>query len=115
MEAGEAGFSVSLGVRGSAVCLQGDTDVCFITVCQFRTGLFKSTQSLALGCFCGFISRDSRSQVTCRSSSERSRRLELDASEEAQVEGAGDLDGFQGDGGGAEREGDGIDHLRVHQ
>lgn len=53
--------------------------------------------------------------MTCRSSSEKTCRIELDASEEAQVEGAGDLNGFQGDGGGAEREGDGIDHLRVHQ
>lgn len=35
--------------------------------------------------------------------------------EEAQVERAGDLDGFQGEGGRAERESDWINHLCVHQ
>lgn len=42
-------------------------------------------------------------------------RLSLDAGEEPQVERAGDLDGFQGEGGRAERESDRINHLRVHQ
>lgn len=35
--------------------------------------------------------------------------------EETQVERAGDLDGFQGEGGRAERESDWINHLCVHQ
>lgn len=39
----------------------------------------------------------------------------LYTSEEAQVERAGDLDGFQGQGGRAERESDRINHLCVHQ
>lgn len=41
--------------------------------------------------------------------------LGLDAGEEAQVERAGDLDGFQSEGGRIEREGDRVYHLRVHQ
>ncbi len=43
------------------------------------------------------------------------RGLSLNAGEEPQVERAGDLDGFQGEGGRAERESDRINHLRVHQ
>lgn len=43
------------------------------------------------------------------------RGLGLDTSEEAQVERAGDLDGFQGEGGGVEGEGDRVNHLCVHQ
>lgn len=39
----------------------------------------------------------------------------LYTSEKAQVERAGDLDGFQGEGGRTERESDWIDHLCVHQ
>lgn len=39
----------------------------------------------------------------------------LDTGEEAQVERAGDLDGFQGEGGGVEGEGDWVYHLCVHQ
>lgn len=39
----------------------------------------------------------------------------LDACEEAQVEGAGDLDGFQSERGRVEGESDRINHLRVHQ
>jgi len=41
--------------------------------------------------------------------------LGLDSCEEGQVERAGDLDGFQGEGGRAEREGDRVNHLGVHQ
>lgn len=41
--------------------------------------------------------------------------MSLDTGEERQVERAGDLDGFQSEGGRAERESDRINHLRVHQ
>lgn len=47
--------------------------------------------------------------------SECSRGLALDTGEEGQVERAGDLDGFQCEARRVKREGDGIDHLRVHQ
>lgn len=47
--------------------------------------------------------------------SERSHGLGLDTGEERQVERGGDLDGFQCEGRRVKREGDGIDHLRVHQ
>lgn len=39
----------------------------------------------------------------------------LDSGKEAQVEGGGDLDGLQGEGGGVEGEGDRIDHFSIHE
>lgn len=54
--------------------------------------------------------------VICSNCFTRKRNLgSLYASEEAQVERAGDLDGFQGEGGRAEGERDRINHLCVHQ
>lgn len=47
--------------------------------------------------------------------SECSGGLALDTGEEGQVKRAGDLDGFQCEARRVKREGDGIDHLRVHQ
>ena len=41
--------------------------------------------------------------------------LGLDTGEEGQVELAGDLDGFQGEGGRVEWESDRVNHLGVHQ
>lgn len=41
--------------------------------------------------------------------------LSLDTGEERKVERAWDLDGFQGEGGRVEREGDRVNHFRVHQ
>lgn len=54
-------------------------------------------------------------KTTSPQGSECSRGLGLDTGEEAQVERAGDLDGFQCEARRVKREGDGIDHLRVHQ